>query len=307
MDVVTIGHTSIDRVKVDGKRTLQLGGAAIYSAMAAKIFNSTGVVSRVGMDFPEEFFSLIKKTGIDTKGIKKVKGKSTYFSIEYAKDGRAIYKDYSLNVGVYIRPGDIPEKYRGAKAFHLAPMAPTKQEAFIEFIRKNTDALVSLNTHLGYLPKYRKHILRLIPEVDVFTMNEEEAIGLTKSRRLGNALSALKKINHNLIIVTIGIDGSAIIEKGETTLSATPYQPKIVDLTGCGDSFAGAFISSYLKTENPLKSANIANTVAAINATNWNFTGIKNLKFKSVERFQEFVISRQKRIVKHQRSIDHFF
>jgi|Deesub1362A_J573_1020465.scaffolds.fasta_scaffold00166_56 sugar/nucleoside kinase (ribokinase family) len=307
MDVVTIGHASIDKVRIDGGYELQLGGAAIYSAMAAKIFNQTGVVSRVGKDFPQDFFMDIKRAGIDIRGIKKVRGKSTNFVIEYAKDGTAVYKEYSLNVGVYIRPRDIPQEYLNAKAFHLAPMASTKQASFIKFLRKKTDALISLNTHLGYLPRYRKEIIKLIPMVDVFSLNEEEAVLLTKTKRLGNALSSLKKMKHNLIVVTIGIDGSAIIEKGETTLSATPYQQKILDLTGCGDSFAGAFISSYLKTGNPLKSANIANTVASINATNWSYRGIKNLKFKSIERFQEFVISRQKRITKNQKSIDHFF
>ncbi len=304
-DVVTIGHTSIDRVRIKGRDKVQLGGAAVYSAMAAKIFSTVGIVSRVGDDFPGRFYSVLRKPGINTDGLKKVRGKSTTFSIDYDKDGMAVYKDYALNVGVYIRPEDIPKTYLGSKGFHIAPMAATKQEIFLDYLREKTqgaDCTISLNTHIGYFSRYKKKIFELIPKVDIFTINDEEAICLTDTRRLEYALNALKKTEHNMIAVTIGVIGSMVIDD-EMTFFPSVYQPKIVDLTGCGDAFAGSFISSFVKTKDPLKSANIANSVASIVATGWNFKTIKNLRFESMENFQKFVVSRQKKAGRTQRSI----
>lgn len=305
MDVVTIGHASLDRVKTGGSENIQLGGAAVYSAMAAKIFSDTGIVSRVGRNFPAEFYLLLRKAGIDTFGLKKVSGKSTSFSIEYDKDGAAKYNSYELNVGIHIRPEDIPNSYLRAKAFHIAPMAASKQKIFLEFLRKNSNAPVSLNTHIGYFLKYKKEIAELISGVDVFTINDEEAMRLTGTRSIEHSLNALKRIEHKLIIVTMGVYGSIVIEK-EITFFPSVYQAKTVDLTGCGDAFAGSFISSYLKTRDALKSANIANSVASIVATDWNFQAIKNLKFKSLEKFQEFIVSKLRRR-KTQRGMEHFF
>lgn len=308
MDAVTIGHTSVDRVKIGGNKNVQLGGAAVYSAMAAKIFSDTGIVSRVGEDFTPDFEKILNRAGIDTKGLKKVKGRSTYFAIDYDKYGSATYRDYNLNVGIHIRPEDVPASYLRAKAFHIAPMSASKQGHFLDLLKERApEALISLNTHEGYFARYRKDIIKLISKVDVFTVNDEEAKKLTGTKRVEFAINVLKKTKHRLIVVTIGVIGCIVIKDGETNFFPSVYQPSIVDLTGCGDAFAGAFISSYIKTQNELKSANIANSVASINATGWNFKAISNLKFKDLENFQKFVFSRQKKLQKHQWSIEHFF
>ncbi|MDP6459362.1 MAG: carbohydrate kinase family protein [Candidatus Hydrothermarchaeota archaeon] len=306
MEVITIGHASIDLVKSRNTWVKQLGGAAIYTAMAAKIFSDTGVVSRVGMDFSPGFYSILREAGVDTYGMKKVRGKSTTFKIEYDEAGIASYGAYELNVGVHIRPEDIPNSYLRADAFHLSPMAASKQGRFIQFLRKKTMAKISMNTHIGYFSKYRREILKLIPRVDVFALNDEEAKALTRTKSLSHALKAFKKKRHNIIIITTGPGASVILENGETSISHTQYQARVVDLTGCGDAYAGAFISSLLHAKDPIKSANIANSVASIAAMDWNLQAIKNLEFTSLSAFQEYVVARQRRHRKKQRSIEHF-
>ena len=306
MDVATVGHASIDIVKYGGRERKQLGGAAIYSALASKIFSKTGVVSRVGMDFPWDFYTLLKDVGVSTRGLKKTKGKSTTFTIEYDDAGRANYTSYSINVGVYIRPDDIPRDYLRAKAFHLAPMAATKQKHFIDFLRDNTDAIISMNTHIGYFPRYRKKLVQLIEHVDVFTLNDDEAKALMRESTLRKSINAFKKVPHNQIIITTGPGSSVILENGEISISHSQYQPMVVDLTGCGDAFAGAYISSYIKEKDPLKAASIASSVASIAASDWNFKAIKTLSFSSLELFHEHVLARQRKLGRRQRSIEHF-
>ncbi|MFQ5815461.1 MAG: carbohydrate kinase family protein [Candidatus Hydrothermarchaeaceae archaeon] len=304
---MVIGHASIDNVLIGGGRRTQLGGAAIYSAMAAKIFAETGVVSRIGADFPSKYFSLLRSSTIDVSGLKKLRGKSTFFSIEYDDDGVAHYSDYRLNVGIHIRPQDIPKMYLSAKAFHLAPMAASKQRSLLDYLRDRTYALVSLNTHSSYLPKYRRDISDLISQVDIFTINDVEAMRLTGTKGFEQALNVLKKRDHNLIIVTMGIYGSAIIHHGEITFAPSVIQPKIVDLTGCGDAFAGSFLASFVKNEDALEAANVANSVASITATDRSFKAIRGLRFAGLDQFHEFIISHQRKLGKRQRSIEHFF
>ncbi len=306
MEVVAIGHASVDRVEINGRRRKQLGGASVYSAIAANIFADSGIVSRVGRDFPADFFSTLESLGIDTTGIKQVSGKSTFFDITYTENAQAVYNAYSLGVGVHIRPEDLPKKYLTAKAFHIAPMAASKQKSFVEFLRENTYGLISLNTHAAYFARYRKELLELISMVDVFTINDEEAMLLTKTRSIEQAINAFKKLDANIVVITMGVYGSVVIDRGEINFSPSVIQQHVVDLTGCGDAYAGSFITCYMLTENALKAANIANSVASINASDWSFSAIKNLKFRNLEAFQKFVVLRQRRLSKMQRSLEHY-
>jgi len=307
MDVVTIGHASIDKIEMCGEGKEQLGGAAVYSAMAAKIFCGTGIVSRVGRDFPSKFLKILKDANIATVGLKKLNGRSTFFSIKYDENGFADYNDFKLNVGRGINPRDIPLSFLRARAFHIAPMNPDKQLKFINFLRENSYGLISLNTYMGYVLNYKKELVELIDKVDIFTINDDEAMTLTDTKSLEHALNALKRLQHELVVVTMGVYGSIIIQNGEINFFPSLYQPEVVDLTGCGDAFAGAFLSSYLKTDDALKAANIANSVASITATDWNFNALRSLEFKNLEKFQEFVVSRQRRLKKRQRTLEYFF
>ena len=193
-----------------------------------------------------------------------------------------------------------------AKAFHIAPTAPKKQKRIIDHLRENFYGVISLNTHIGYFKQHKKSLDDLIANVDIFTLNDEEATFLLGKKRLEQSLRKFKKKKHNIVIITLGVIGSAIIENGEVNFFPSLFQPNVVDLTGCGDAFAGAFVASYLRTQNSVKSANIANSIASIAATDWNFNKLKNMKYKSLEEFQLYVIARQRQLAKKQRNMEYF-
>jgi len=305
--LVTIGHTSIDTIEVGRRAKKQLGGAAVYSAMAAKIFSSAGIVSRVGSDFPPSFLKILSQARINTAGIRRMKGRSTSFAIAYDERGRAHYKGFKLNSGRSISEKDIPLSFHTAKGFHIAPMNPGKQQRIMEYLRENTYAVVSVNTYQGYVKQHRKRLLKLMAGADIFSVNDDEAMMLTEARSFEHALKRLRKHEHNLVLVTMGVYGCIVLENGEINFFPSVFQEKVVDLTGCGDSFAGSFLASYLKTSNPHKAANIANSVASLNATAWNFEALRPLEFKSLERFQLYITSHQRRLKKKQRMLEAFY
>lgn len=313
LEVAIIGHVSIDEIEIKKRKKRQIGGAACYAAFSSKTFARTGIVSRVGRDFPVAFLRRIRNAGIDINGIKITKENSTFFSISYDENGVAKYNAFELNAGRGIKSSDIPESYLNASAFHIAPMNPRKQKQILEFLReKNKDAIISLNTYIGYVKKYKKALLEIIEKTDVFSINDEEAITLTNARGLEHALNILKKKaekKNNIIIVTIGLisfHGSIVIEKGEINFFPSLYQPVVRDVTGCGDVFAGAFLATYAKTKNAMKAANIANSMASLNATDYSFKAIAPLNFRSFEAFQTFITSRQRKLIKKQKVMEYF-
>ena len=71
-----------------------------------------------------------------------------------------------------------------------------------------------------------------------------------------------KDININEIIVTNGSKGSRVLADKEYKIPAVECD-NIVDSTGCGDTYAAAYISKKLITNSILKSANFASKIAS--------------------------------------------
>lgn len=82
----------------------------------------------------------------------------------------------------------------------------------------------------------------VLPHVDLFMPNEEEALAITGARDAGAAARRLRALGATCVIVKRGPDGCLICdEDGERSLPGLPAPP-VVDTTGCGDAFCAGVI-----------------------------------------------------------------
>ncbi len=89
MSLTIVGSVAFDTIETPfGKTERTIGGAGTYISLAASYFNTKpNVISVVGDDFPQEYFEMLKKHEIDTKGIQVKKGcKSFFWSGRYHND-----------------------------------------------------------------------------------------------------------------------------------------------------------------------------------------------------------------------------
>ena len=99
--------------------------------------------------------------------------------------------------------------------------------------------------------------------VDIFMPNKEEGEILTGFGEPEKIAAALSELYENaLIVLKLDADGSLVYDKGETTEIA-PVNSNLIDATGAGDSFAGAFLSRYLQHGDAVKAAKFATEVSA--------------------------------------------
>ena len=74
MSIVVVGSVAFDTIaSPSGKVEDVLGGAATYFALAASYFTDVRVVAVVGEDFSSEHEGVLKKCGVDTRGIEHAK------------------------------------------------------------------------------------------------------------------------------------------------------------------------------------------------------------------------------------------
>jgi len=77
MSIVVVGSVAFDDIaSPSGSVKGILGGAATYFSLAASYFTQVRVVAVVGEDFSAEHENVLKKRGVDTRGIEHAAGKT---------------------------------------------------------------------------------------------------------------------------------------------------------------------------------------------------------------------------------------
>ena len=99
--------------------------------------------------------------------------------------------------------------------------------------------------------------------INIFFPNFDEGRVLTGCDEPEAIVRALAKIYDNaLIILKLDADGALVFD-GKTATQIAPATNNLVDATGAGDSFAGAFLAHYLKSNSAVDAAKFATKVAA--------------------------------------------
>jgi sugar/nucleoside kinase (ribokinase family) len=99
--------------------------------------------------------------------------------------------------------------------------------------------------------------------IDIFLPNKEEGAMLTGHSDPVDIAKRLAELYPTaLIILKLDAEGALVLLDNEPHHIA-PATNNLVDATGAGDSFAGAFLASYLRGRDPIDSALLATKVAA--------------------------------------------
>ena len=99
--------------------------------------------------------------------------------------------------------------------------------------------------------------------IDVFLPNKEEGSVLTGCKdpiEIARELDVLYP--SALVILKLDADGALVWQGGEAH-NVAPATDKLVDATGAGDSFAGAFLAKYLQGASSVEAARFATRVSA--------------------------------------------
>ena len=84
MSILVVGSVAFETIATPSGRVNDiLGGAATYFALAASYFTEVRVVAVVGEDFTAEHEAVLKKRGVDTRGIERAPGKTFRWGGQY--------------------------------------------------------------------------------------------------------------------------------------------------------------------------------------------------------------------------------
>ena len=125
----------------------------------------------------------------------------------------------------------------------------------------NTKIILSLSDSFC-VDRHRKSFLELIDNyVDIVFCNESEVLSLFEKNKLSNCKEDLSSLCE-LVVVTLGSDGSQIINKNNVEVIQPIMQGKVIDTTGAGDLYAGGFIHGLIKNYSLKKCGEIGSICA---------------------------------------------
>ncbi len=260
--ILVVGSIAYDWIKTPyGDTGKILGGAAIYSSLAASYFNvDVSIVSVVGGDFKEEYFDLLNRLGIDTHGIEvKRHGKTFFWMGEYLED---MNKRRSLKTELNVLQDFNPvleEQYRSPDILLLGNLTPTVQQSVLEQLDKRP-SLIVLDTMDFWINTMREDLVKVISQIDVLTINDQEAYLLSGKKTVRAAAQEILKMGPKYVIIKKGEHGALLF--GQNQMFFAPALPLyvVLDPTGAGDTFAGGFCG-YLATTEDYGFENIKNAV----------------------------------------------
>lgn len=223
-----------------GKADKVLGGSVNYFSVAASFFAPVQILGVVGEDFPREHLTWLAERRIDTSGVSIVPGRTFHWVGSY--DGNlneAKTLSTALNVFETFDP-KLSEMHRNADFVFLANIDPVLQTSVLDQV-KNTRLIAadSMNFWITGKPAELKETLK---RVDILSINETEAFLLSGEKNLGRAVARIREMGPSVIIVKRGEYGAMLFTPRSTFLASAYPVDQVVDPTGAGDSFAGAFM-----------------------------------------------------------------
>ena len=242
------GSVGIDDITTPAEtRADQPGGSVSYACAAASFFTRAGAVGIVGDDFPPAFSALYETFGVDTSGMERVPGRTFRWAGEYHADmiSRTTLK---TDLGVLGRfDPRLPPHFRAAPFAFLGNMQPQVQLSLLDQMEGRP--FVALDTMNLWINIAREPLLDVIARSDVLLLNDEEARLLSGCHHLRDCAEAILGMGPKNLVIKKGEHGALLFTPG--AIAIVPAYPvrRVVDPTGAGDMYAGAFMG-YLAQAN---------------------------------------------------------
>ena len=257
MSILAVGSVAFDTIATPaGRVENMLGGSATYFSIAASYFTDVRVVAVVGDDFTAEHESVLKKRGVDTRGIQRQKGKTFRWGGQYIDNLNEAKTEFTeLNVFQNFQP-HIPEEYMDSLFLFLGNIHPTLQAAVrLEMDRVRLTGGDTMNFWIQGSLKELTETLRL---VNVLLINDGEAKMLASEKSLPRAARKVLAMGPQALVIKHGEYGATIFfREGAFGIGSHPFRApalpieEVIDPTGAGDSFAGGFMG-YIASQGQL-------------------------------------------------------
>ena len=270
-DLVALGELLVDFIEsgisVNNQRLFEQnpgGAVANVACAAARLGIKTSFIGKVGNDMHGAFLaSTLQNTGVNTDNL--VISDEVFTTMAFVALSKGGERAFSFarkpGADTCLKVEEVNEALLSdCRILHVGSLSMTDEparEATLYAVKtaKNKGAIIS------YDPNYRAmlwknksdamlHMRSVLPYADLVKMSDEETLLLTDFEDPQEALQYLLSNGARVAIVTLGDKGALLGFNGMYAHIPAFAMPEVVDTTGAGDAFWGAFLSKVLKGDS---------------------------------------------------------
>lgn len=262
---------SIGKEILANQMTLTLGSsAAIFASNLSSLGAKVGFIGKLGKDhFGDYILDELGAVGVRTEGIQHGElPTGATLVMNFGEDRANVTYRGVMETLTF---SDIPQDLLGeARHLHFSSyfFQPGLQQDLHKLLKlaKNAGMTTSFDAQWDPAEQWKIELAELLPYTDIFLPNEKEAIQLTHSSGLDEAIKYLRSFKTSTII-KMGNKGSlSISERGLLHLPAY-LNTQTIDAIGAGDSFNSGFIYKFLQQASLEQCQEFGNLMGAICTT----------------------------------------
>ena len=248
--ILIVGSIAIDTVETPfEKQSNVLGGSTTYSLIASGKSLDISVVGIVGEDFPAEARALYNSYANDLSDLKTGDGNTFRWGGKY----HANWDDRDTlftELGVFMDFNPVlSEANKNRSHILLANIHPELQYSVISQ-NQNSDAVIVVDTMNLWIETTLHSLEKVLLSSNILLINESESFQLTNENNIKSAAEILLKMGPEIVVIKKGSKGAELFSlKEHIEVGAYPVK-NVVDPTGAGDVFAGAFTASIAGKES---------------------------------------------------------
>lgn len=303
--ILAVGSLAFDTVETPaGKADTVLGGSANYFSIAASFYTHVNMVGVVGDDFPKTHLSWLSQRKVDISGIQIASGKTFHWVGVYDHNlNEAKTLSTALNVFETFDP-KLTHEHSSSPYVFLANIDPVLQQRVLDQMQKTS--LVACDSMNFWITGKPEELKKTLKRVDILSINEGEAHLISGHRNIARAAEAIRSMGPSVVIIKRGEYGATLFTKTGTFIAPAFPVDTVVDPTGAGDSFAGAFmgylaeagVSRELANQDPHKWDNLLRRAVLAGCVMASFT-VEDFSMNRLMRLENHeLVSRQSALMK---------
>lgn len=269
--VISIGEALIDFIpnqkgcslkEVVGFERVAGGAPANVSAVVAKLGGNANFISQLGKDaFGDYIIDVLKEANVNTEYVLRSDKANTGLAfVSLKEDGNRDFSFYrNPSADMLLEDTDINKDwFENCHSLHFCsvdliecPMKKAHKKAIEYALESNSIISFDPNVRLPLWDREdacREAILEFLPYSHIVKISDEELEFITGFDNIEDAKDVLFKGNVKLLLFTKGKDGAEAYTK-DSFVKIPGNVVEVVDTTGAGDSFIGAFLYSLLSND----------------------------------------------------------
>ena len=289
--ILIVGSIAIDTVETPfEKQSNVLGGSTTYSLVASGKSSHISVVGIVGEDFPAEARALYDSYANDLSDLKTGAGNTFQWGGKY----HANWDDRDTlftELGVFMDFNPVlSESNKNRSHILLANIHPELQYSVISQ-NQNSDAVIVVDTMNLWIETTLPILEKVLLSSNILLINESESFQLTNENNIKNAAKSLLKMGPEIVVIKKGSRGAELFSlKEHIEVGAYPVK-NVVDPTGAGDAFAGAFTASLADEESNETALLQASASASISIESFGVEKLQNATSQEINDRVNFLRS----------------